>query len=130
MIRRSHQELRMNLRRGSTMVLMAILIPVTLAVASYAVNLAYMELSRTELQIASDSAVRAAGRVYNVSGSREHAVAAAARMLSLNRVGEKTITIDDTKLEFGVSTRLSEWERYQFASGNDPNSVRIAAGEN
>ena len=48
-------------RRGAMLPLVAILLPVLLVVGSLVINIAYMELTRTELQVASDAATRAAG---------------------------------------------------------------------
>ena len=40
------------LRKGATLVLMAVLLPVVLLLAAFAINLAYMELNRTEMYVA------------------------------------------------------------------------------
>lgn len=45
-------------RTGSVLVLMAVLLPVALAIAAFCVNIVYMELSRTQLQVTTDVATR------------------------------------------------------------------------
>lgn len=103
------------------------MLPGVLAICSYAINVAYMEHSRTEFQIVMDVASRAAGRVYAVTGDEQEAMREASRMMELNRLARAKITIDGTDFVFGVSTRDSESNRYRFSKGNDPNAVQIQA---
>lgn len=49
-------------RRGVVVPLVAVILPVIMILAAFAVNLSYIELTRTELRIAADAATRAAGR--------------------------------------------------------------------
>ncbi len=46
-------------RRGSALIVVSAMIVVALAIASYAINVVYMEMTRTELQISTDLASRA-----------------------------------------------------------------------
>ena len=89
-----------------------------------------MELARTELQIATDTAVRAAGRTLAVTGSQEQAIAAADRLLKANPYANQTMDLSGTDIIFGVSTRVSESERYSFSNGQKPNAVQIRANGN
>lgn len=114
-------------RQGATAATLALLLPVVLAVAAYAVNVVYIELARTELQITIDVSTRAAGRVLAVTGSQEQATAAADRLMAVNPFANKQMTLKGSDLVFGVSTRLSENQRYSFAKGSDPNAVQIQA---
>ena len=74
-------------RRGATMVLVVILLPALFALASFAINVAHMESLNTELQIATDAAVRAAGRAYADTGDKNIALAAAQTAASKNKIG-------------------------------------------
>lgn len=114
-------------RRGACMVLLAVLFPVVLAIAAYAINVVYMELARTELQITTDVAARAAGRVLAVTGSQQQAVEAAERLMEANPFVNETLSQDTADILFGISTRLAETERYSFREGQHPNAVCIAA---
>lgn len=112
-------------RRGATMALMAVMLPVVLAVAAYAINVVYIETTRTELQITTDIATRAAGRTLAVTGSQEQALVQANRLLAVNPYANQEITIEGTESLFGSSTRMSENERYAFKPSSKPNAVRL-----
>lgn len=114
-------------RRGSTSVLLGLLLPAVLAICSFAINVAYMELSRTEFQIVMDVSSRAAGRVYAVSGDEAEAIESAERIMALNPFSNGRMTTKGVHFKFGVSTREAEDERYQFNDGNHPNAVQIRA---
>lgn len=101
-------------RRGATMVIMCVLLPITLVLASFCINVVYMEMTRTELQIATDVATRAAGRILSVSGDKTKAEAAVARMLNANPVSNVALPTSAVDIVYGVSTRKSETERYAF----------------
>lgn len=112
-------------RQGATAATLALLIPVVLAVAAYVINVVYIELARTELQITIDVSTRAAGRVLAVTGSQEQATAAADRLMAVNPFANKQMTLKGSDIVFGVSTRYSESQRYSFAKGAKPNAVQI-----
>jgi Ca-activated chloride channel family protein len=115
-------------RRGAMLPLVAILLPALLVLASFAINLAYMELTRTELRIASDAATRAAGYTLMTSGDTTAAQAAAREGASRNRVGGRATQLADSDIVFGVSRRSGLAQRYAFTPGaTPPNSVRVDA---
>ncbi len=108
--------------------LVAILLPVMLILASFVVNLAYMELTRTELRIVSDAATRAAGfelsRTQDPAQARATARDAAAR----NKVAGKATQLADADIVFGASTRASLAQRYKFTPGGAQiNAVTVNA---
>jgi Flp pilus assembly protein TadG len=118
---------RNRIRHGAMLVMMVLMIPVVLIVAAYAINVVYMEMTRTELQITVDVATRAAGRTLAVTGDQELAKQAAERLMLANPLANGKLTLDASDVVFGVSTRLSEDERYTFAAGPKPNAVQIQA---
>ncbi len=122
--------LRAGTRRGAAIVLLTMLLPVVLAVAAYSINVVYMELARTELQIATDVATRAAGRVLAVTGNQSQAIAAADRLLKANPFANQTMELSGADIVFGVSTRTSETARYVFGNGSNPNAVQIRSKGN
>ncbi|HMO84309.1 MAG TPA: VWA domain-containing protein [Lacipirellulaceae bacterium] len=115
-------------RRGAMLPLVALLLPVLLILASFALNLAYMELTRTELRIACDAATRAAGFRLMVTGDPAEARAAAREGTTRNRVAGRTTQLADSDIQFGVSRRGATSQRYAFTVGGaPPNAVRVDA---
>jgi Ca-activated chloride channel homolog len=113
-------------RRGAVLLLMAVLLPVLLIICGFAVNLAYMELCRTEMQIASDAGSRAACRTYARTGDENEAYTAARSVIEANKIMGKTITIQKSDLIFGTSLRSTSTSRYTFTPGDAPyNAVRV-----
>jgi hypothetical protein len=110
--------------------MLALMLPVVLAIAAFVINVVYMEMTRTELQITIDVATRAAGRVLSVTGSQEEAIAAAEDLMRRNPFANQTMTLSGSDIVFGVSSRYSEAERYSFTAGAHPNAVQIQANGN
>ncbi|MGD9856901.1 MAG: VWA domain-containing protein [Planctomycetaceae bacterium] len=115
-------------RRGAVLVLMAFLLPVVLVICFFSVNLAYMLLMRTELRVATDAAVRAAGSTYSFTNDESAATAAAQQFALLNPVGGTGVPLANEDVEFGQSTQPSGGARYQFvADDSERNAVRVNA---
>lgn len=113
------------LRSGSVMIMMAVLLPVVLAVSAYSINVVYMELSRTQLQVTTDVATRAAGRALAVTGEQAEARAAADRVIQLNSFDNRRFDLSSSDLRFGTSIRTDS-TRYRFTeSGSKPNAVKF-----
>ena len=53
-------------RRGAILPLFAILFPVILVLCGFAINMAQLQLSTTELKAATDAAAHAAGRAMSI----------------------------------------------------------------
>jgi hypothetical protein len=108
------------------MVLVLILLPVLLILASLVVNTVYMELVRTETQVAVDAASRAAGRRFAMTGSQDQALAVARTVVARNPVLGEPIPIEDRDLDFGIAERRNMASQYEFSVGGaHPNSVRL-----
>ncbi len=114
-------------RQGAIAALFAAFLPIAIIMACYAINIVYMELVRTELQITMDLSTRAAGRTLAVTGSTTQATEAAEAIMAKNSFGNKKLNLASSKIDFGVSTRNSKGARFVFGDGPDPNAVRIAA---
>lgn len=107
-------------------VLLAICLPVMLTIAAFSINVAYMELTRTELQIATDSATRAAGRQLVLSGRESDAIAQGIDAASRNFVGGAPLNLVSSDFEFGESHRSGLSSRYSFVpSTGQVNAVRV-----
>lgn len=117
-----------SLRRGVIAPLMAFLIPVVLLLCGVCVNFAYMQLCRTELRVATDSAARAAGRAFSEFQNIDVAIDYAVTTGRLNYVGQNRLEIDPAEAEgevlLGMSKRLNNgYGRYDFVE-KDRSSVR------
>lgn len=113
-------------RAGAIVPLVAIFLPVLLILAGFVVNLSYVELTRTQLRIATDSASRAAGHRLAATGDTQEAAFAARQATQRNLVAGAPLQLDDQDIIFGVATRPNNNSRYQFIAGaTPPNSVQI-----
>ncbi len=83
--------------------LFIVLLPVLLILGAFAVNLAWMSLIRTEIQVATDGATRAAGREFSVSQDIGAARLRAQQAVQENTVGNRILTLDDADITFGES---------------------------
>jgi Mg-chelatase subunit ChlD len=106
--------------------LMAILLPVLLIVSGFAINLSYMELARTDLQIASDAASRAACRTFGFTKDKQAAINAAKNAATRNPVVGKVLSLREQDIVFGTSRRASSSTKFVFTQSNDKiNSVKV-----
>ena len=112
-------------RKGATMLVALILLPVLLMLAAFAINIAHIEYARMKTQIVADAAVRAANGVFLETQDKGQAVAMAQQMASLNPIDETVIPISSSDLEFGLSERKSKGSAYVFRVAEKGNSVRL-----
>lgn len=107
------------------MVGVVVLLPVLFILAALTINVAHLQLVRTELQIATDAAGRAAGRTFAVTGDRSLALAAAQAVAVRNTVGGRPVSVEAGDLEFGIAARSPEGGRYEFTVSDHANAVRL-----
>lgn len=118
-------------RDGAIVPMVAIMLPIIIILASFAVNLSYIELTRTELRISADAATRAAGRTLINTNDLDLARAAARQAATRNQVAGAALQLADADIEFGLSERTSVSNRYSFIpASSNPNAVRITARRN
>lgn len=116
-------------RRGAILVLIAVLMPVFVLMAAFAVDIAWMQLVRTELRTATDSASRAGAKTLSLLQDEDAARAAAVEAASRNRVAGRGLTIVPSDVQFGQSTQANSNVKYAFSAGGSPlNAVRVAGG--
>lgn len=115
-------------RRGSALIVVAAVLLVACAIASYAINVVYMEYTRAELQISTDLATRAACRALVDTGKRSEAYLAAQRLSVANKVAGQVVDIDIGDLEFTAAQRFSAAEQYIYTRDQQPNAVHFRAG--
>lgn len=115
---------RTSRRRGTVIVLMALLMVFVLAMIAFAVDIGWIALVKSQLQVAADAGAHAgAGELGNgqtIARNKAKAIAAA------NIAGAKTdyVTLDDNDVTFG------NWDSGSntFVSGGSPgNAVRVTA---
>ncbi len=112
-------------RRGAITVLVAIMIPVLLVLAAFAVNVTYMQMVREQLRVTCDASAKAALVNFGATQQQSSAIALAQTLASQNLVAGQTLTINSTNLLFGNATKGSGGV-YTFSSGVSPlNSVQL-----
>ncbi len=112
-------------RQAATLVLVVILLPVLFILAGFAINISYLQLVQTEAQIAADASASAAGHVFAVTNDKNAAQAAATAVAAKNRIGGKILPLQAIDFEFGVATRASLNQPYNFSVAASGNSVRL-----
>jgi len=105
-------------RKGAIMPLFAFLLPVLVILCGLAINTAHVRLAKTEMKIAIDSAVHAAGRAMSVNQTTASAIQYAKNFAAMNSVnGVPLVISDDTLVDFGLSTRANGgYGRYEYSS--------------
>ncbi|MCC9654890.1 vWA domain-containing protein [Rhodopirellula halodulae] len=96
-------------RRGGITVLMAFVLPMLALLAAFCINMAQMQLVKTELAIATDAAARAGGRAFSEEQTVDAAKTAARLTAAMNEVAGEPyqLNTDDAanEFEFGVSAQ-------------------------
>ena len=97
-------------REGATLVLLSVLIVALMVLCGAAINIAYMQLNRTELRVATDAAARAAGRAFSEYQDVDEAIFHATSTAALNDIfGQPLIVNADEnagEIVFGLASRL------------------------
>ncbi|NND99611.1 MAG: VWA domain-containing protein [Pirellulaceae bacterium] len=101
------------------MALMAFILPVLALMAAFCVNTAHMQLTRTELTVATDASARAAGRAFSEIQTVSAAKNAAKVTAALNSVNGSPLKIRETdsanEIEFGRTVQSGGFgSRYHF----------------
>lgn len=109
----------MNRRRGAAAVLFIFFMVIFCALVALSVDVGYMMLVRTELQVAVDSAALAAAGV--VDQSHDKAVAEAIRFARMHRVGGRPLELSPSDITIGA------WDvdRQEFRATKDADSILV-----
>lgn len=114
-------------RRGAMLPLIAVLLPVMVALIGFSVDLAYMQLTRLEMQVAADSAARAGATMLSLTDNKTAARQEAKRIAQLNTVAGEAMLLRNSDVVFGHSD-LNDDGTWSFVSGNsDLNAVQVNA---
>ena len=112
-------------RRGAMMVLIAICLPLLIIMAAFAIDVAWMQLARTELRTATDAAARAGAKELSLKQSEGSARATAKTAAARNLVAGKPLVLADSDIQVGKSTQAGSG-RFKFTAGSaQPNAVRV-----
>lgn len=113
-------------RRGAMLVLIAVCLPLCLIMAAFAVDVAWMQLVRTELRSSTDAAARAGAKELSLAQDIAAARARAKEYAARNLVASEPLQLANSDIEFGVSTQANESSRFKFTSGGaKPNALRV-----
>ncbi len=100
---------RLRDRRGSVLGLMAVLLPVLAILAAFCINAAQMQLTRTELMVATDAAAKAGGRAFSEEQTVSAAKTAAVVTAALNTVQGQPLLLEPAdganEIQFGKTTQ-------------------------
>lgn len=100
---------RANTRRASVMGMMAVLLPVLAILAAVCINLAHIQVTRTELMVATDAAARAGGRAFSETQTVSAAKTVAANVAAMNMVNDLPLQINTAngagEVQFGTTTQ-------------------------
>ena len=76
-------------RKGAVAPLFAVLLPVLVLLCGFAINVAYMQLVRTELHVATDASARAGGVAFSELQDVDQALSYVQSTAALNRVAAR-----------------------------------------
>ncbi|MCA9066790.1 MAG: VWA domain-containing protein [Planctomycetaceae bacterium] len=112
-------------RRGAAHVLIAAMLIVFVIVAALTVDVAYMQLIRTELRTATDAAAKAGAEALVRTQDERQAVQAAIQYARMNKVGGNPLKLTPDDIILGRVTAMPNGS-YQFTANAQPsNAIRI-----
>ena len=117
-------------RSGSILILSVAFIVVLLTISGLSINLAYMEMIRSEQRLATDAASKAASITLANTQSIAQARTVAKRVAAYHSVGGRSLTLSDRMIKFGVAAKQGNGS-YSFSEIANPtqttqiNSVQI-----
>lgn len=113
-------------RQGAMLVLIAFTLPLMVMMAAFALDVAWMQLVRSELRTATDAASRAGAKTLSLGQNVPRARAAAKDAANRNTVAGNGLTLDDSEIVFGRGQQANNNARFAFRpGGNLLNAVRV-----
>ena len=112
-------------RRGAMLVLICVMIFAFLVTVAFSVDIAYMNLVKSELRSATDAAAKAAAETLARTQDVNAAIARGKEIALENRVANSGLRLRDSDLVFGRS-QVDNTGRFVFTQGGRPaNSIRV-----
>jgi Ca-activated chloride channel homolog len=115
-------------RCGAMIVLIAVMFTILLITLAFSVDVAYMQLSRTELRAATDAAARAGTEALSRLQSESAARAAAINIAAENKVAGIPLVITNADITLG-QTAINPSGVWNFNSGLTPENALRVSGE-
>jgi Ca-activated chloride channel homolog len=120
------RKMRRMSRRAAMLVLIAFCLPLCIIMAAFAVDVAWMQLVRTELRTATDSAARAGAKELSLSQDQTAAKSRAKQAALRNEVAGSGLRLANSDIQIGASTQPNATSRFTFAGNTvKPNAVRV-----
>lgn len=119
--------LRRGQRRGAIVVLTAFLIIALLAAVAFSVDVAYMQLVRSELRSNTDLAARAGAEAILRTGNATTARTAAKNIAAANKVAGVGMTLTDSEIVLGRTVRNNDGTMTFTANSTPYNSCQVNA---
>jgi Mg-chelatase subunit ChlD len=114
-------------RRGAMLVLVAVTLIIFIVALVFSIDIAYMQLVRTQLRAAADAAAKAGAITLSMAQDDEAAVQKAIDIAAANVVAGEPLRLDAEDVEVGSSVRQSDGS-WNFVAGGTPyNAVRVNA---
>ena len=106
-------------------VLLAIMMMVFAVMAAFAIDVAYMQMVRTELRAATDAAARAGAEALSRTQDESVAIAAAVEVAALNQVAGEPLAITTSDVVLGKAEQAGDGS-WGFIPGGEPtNALRV-----
>ncbi|MCA9050540.1 MAG: VWA domain-containing protein, partial [Planctomycetaceae bacterium] len=122
------QDLAASSRRGAMIMLVVLCLPIVLIFSAFAVNVAWMQLTRTELRTATDASARAASRMLSRTQDADAARAKAIQVAAQNTIAGTPLVLNNADVLFGNSVPDTNGQ-WLFTSTTDEtgilNGVRV-----
>ncbi|MGB4740509.1 MAG: pilus assembly protein TadG-related protein, partial [Fuerstiella sp.] len=106
-------------QKGVAAILIVAMLFVFIVTAALTVDVAYMQLVRTELRASTDAAAKAAAEALARTESRSDAITAAKQYAQRNSVGGQPFLIRNRDVKFG-RVELAASGRWEFVDGANP----------
>jgi Flp pilus assembly protein TadG len=114
-----------NRRHGAMLVLVAVTLIIFIVALVFSIDIAYMQLTRSQLRAATDAAAKAAAITLSMTQDDQAAVQAAIDIAAENTVAGDPLLLRAEDIELGKSTRQTDGS-WQFVAGATPyNALRV-----
>lgn len=114
-------------RSGAMLVLIGLMLVIFLVMIVFAVDVSYMQLTRSELRAASDAAAKAGAEALRRTQDPTKAVSAAMTYAGYNQIGGKPLRLEYNDVQLGQTVLMSDGS-WNFVEGmKPPRAVRVNA---
>jgi hypothetical protein len=118
-------------RQGAMLVMIALCLPLCVIMAAFAIDVAWMQLVRTELRTSTDAAARAGAKELSLAQSITAARNTAKVTAAKNLVAGSPLLLADNDITFGNGVQPNSAARFKFTPGSaKPNAVQIVGRRN